>query len=283
MHPVGESMIHEGRALQFAAALFSLLTIATAHAAPGDRARFLEGASAAKLSPAELAEEPKGYLDPGALDAAAVVPPPPALGGPADQADVARLKQATANATDARWQRAVADDASVYDRFEKEFGLALDRRHLPRTIRLLNRVATDTLAVTGEVKKLHPRSRPFQRFALDRVCGEATPPKPEAAPAKATSYPSGHASVSWAAVLVLTEIAPPRAQALLARVVDFGESRVVCGLHFPSDIEAGRVLAGAVVDKLLAVPEFRRDMACAKTEVRAVLAGEKSEDLAACY
>jgi acid phosphatase (class A) len=259
------------------------LAISIASAAPGDRARYLEGASAAKLSPAELTEEPKGYLPTGALDGATIVPPPPVADSAEDKADVAQFKRTYDAASQARWQRALDDDKSLYDRFDKDFGLPLDRRHLPRLIRLLNRVEADVAAITGDAKKHFARPRPFQRFALKRVCGEATSPKPDPKPAKATSYPSGHASNAWAAVLVLDEIAPERAQPLLMRAADYGESRVVCGAHFPADIEAGRTLAGKLVDKLLTVPEFRRDMVCAKTEYRAVLAGEKSEDLAACY
>jgi acid phosphatase (class A) len=53
-------------------------------------------------------------------------------------------------------------------------------------------------------------------------------------------------------------------------------------VHFPSDVEAGRVLAGAVIDRLITVPEFRAALACAKAERRAALAGEKSEDQPAC-
>ena len=266
-----------------AAAIACSLAASIASAAPGDRARFLEGASAAKLSPAELIEEPKGYLPAGARDGATIVPPPPTADSADDKADVAQFKRANANASEARWQRAVADDKSLYDRFEKEFGLQLDRRHLPRLVRVLNRVEADVGAIVGDAKKRFARPRPFQRFALRRICGEATPPKPEPIPTKGTSYPSGHASYAWAVVLVLDEIAPERALPLLARVADYSESRVVCGVHFPTDVEAGRTLADKVVDKLLTVPEFRRDMVCAKTEYRAVVAGQKSEDLAACY
>lgn len=263
-----------------ALAAFALL-IASAYAAPGDRARLLEGAASARLSPAELADEPVGYLAPGALDLAAIMSPPPAPDSPQDAADVAALTQAM-QAAPARWARALVDDASVYDRFEKEFGLKLERRHLPRLIRLLNRVSADALAVGADAKRLYPRPRPFQRFALARVCGEAVPTKPDASPTTGTSYPSGHAALGWATVMVLIEVAPSRAQQLLPRAVDYGESRVVCGVHFPSDVEASRKLAGALVDRLLAVPEFRRDVACVKAEHRAVLAGEKSEDQPAC-
>lgn len=263
------------------AAIAGVLALCIAHAAPGDRARLLEGAAASKLSPAELADEPPGYLAPGVLDLASIVSPPPAPDSPQDQADVAALKLAT-HAAPARWARALADDASVYDRFEKEFGLTLERHRLPRLIRLLNRASADVLAAGAQAKKLYPRPRPFQRFALARVCGQAVPPKPDASPTTGTSYPSGHAALGWATVLVLIEIAPSHAQQLLLRAEDYGQSRVVCGVHFPSDVEASRKLAGALVDRLLTVPEFRRDVACAKIEHRAVLAGELSENLPAC-
>ena len=142
-------------------------------------------------------------------------------------------------------------------------------------------VAEDVLAAASEAKKRHPRPRPFQRFQLKRICGQAAP-KPEAAPTTGTSYPSGHAAVSWAAALVMMETRPSEATPLIMRAVDFGHSRVVCGVHFPSDVDAGRLVAVAVIDKLFATPEFRSDLLCAKREVQAVAAGERSEDLPAC-
>jgi acid phosphatase (class A) len=269
------------RLVSWALALCAVLLITPSQAAPGDRARLLEGAAAAKLTPAELAEEPPGYLAPGSLDLKAILSPPPQPGSAQDEADLIAVKNASLSGA-ARWTRAQADDASVYDRFDKEFGLSIDRRHLPRLVALLNRASTDILTLSGEAKKLHPRPRPFQRLALTRVCGQPSAPKPEAAPTTGTSYPSGHAALGWAAALVMIEVAPTRAQQIAMRAVDYAESRVVCGVHFPTDVEASRVLAAAAVDRLLALPEFRAAVACAKAERRAVQAGEKSENLPAC-
>ncbi len=260
----------------------TMLAVTGAATASPERVRLLEGAGAADLSPQDLAEGVEGYLPGGAIDVGALLQPPPKADSTADKADVALLRAANGHASEGRWQRAIDDDASVYDRFDRALGVPPDRRHLPRLIRVLNRVAQDVIASTGEAKKHFARPRPFQRFALTRVCGMKAPPKPEPAPTKGGSYPSGHSSISWAVALVMMEAAPNRAQALIARAVDYGHSRVVCGLHFPSDIEAGRVLGAAVVDRLLAVPEFRRDLICAKREFSAVAAGEKSEDLPAC-
>lgn len=261
-------------------AILSAFLVASAHATP-DRVRFLEGAFATSLTPEQQNELVTGYLSPGAVDTA-VVPAPPAIDSAQDKVDVAWLKGSIARASAERWAKAVADDASVYDNFSEALGATIDRKTLPRLVRLLNRVSEDALAVSSEAKKRFSRPRPFQRFALPRVCGQSTPPKPEPAPTKGTSYPSGHAVVSWAAALVMMEAAPANATPIVTRAVSYGESRVVCGVHFPSDVEAGRILGAAVVDKLFAVPEFRRDLICAKREVQGVLAGQRSEDLPAC-
>jgi acid phosphatase (class A) len=265
----------------FCTALLSAAFIAPAQAS-ADRIKLLEGAAAAAtLTPEQLNEPIKGYLAPGAVDAA-ILPAPPALDSAQDKADVAWAKGSMARADAERWKKAVDDDASVYIRFNEQMGLTIDRKTLPALVRLLNRVSEDALAASDEAKKRFSRPRPFQRFALKRICGRATPPKPETNPTKGTSYPSGHAVVSWAAALVMAEASPANAPAIIARGVDYGESRVICGVHFPTDVEAGRILAAAVVDKLFAVPEFRRDLMCAKREVQSVAVGMRSEDLPAC-
>ena len=264
----------------FLCALLAAWALPAAYASP-DRVRFLEGAGADSLTPEQLAEEVKGFLEPGAIDLSPVTAPP-AIDTAQDKADVAHVRQANGHASAERWARALLDDKSVYDRFTVQVGVPADRRHVPRFVRLLNRVAEDALAVAGEAKKKFPRARPFQRFALTRLCGQAPLAKVDPAAATGTSYPSGHAVVSWAVALVMVEASPASAQSIIARAVDYGESRVVCGLHFPSDITAGHQVAALVVDKLLASPAFVHEFQCAKRELRAVAAGEKAEDLSAC-
>ena len=73
---------------------------------------------------------------------------------------------------------------------------------------------------------------------------------PDAALAASGSYPSGHGAGGWAWALVMAELVPSRADAILQRGRDYGDSRVICGYHFPSDIEAGRVIAAAVIARL---------------------------------
>ena len=65
----------------------------------------------------------------------------------------------------------------------------------------------------------------------------------------------------------MEELVPSRADAILQRGRDYGASRVICGYHFPSDIEAGRMLAAGVIARMHADPAFRRDLDAARREL----------------
>lgn len=263
------------------AVVAAVLLASPAQASP-ERVRFLEGPSASKLTAEQLNEEFKPFLAPGAVDGRAVIGAPPAKDSAEDKDDVTLSRNANTGTNAARWKIAADDDASVYPRFEEAFGMPIDRAHLPRLVRLLNRVTADVWVVTNDTKKFYSRPRPYQRFQMKRVCGEASAPKPEASPTMGSSYPSGHASLSWAVVQVLAEIAPAKGGPLISRGIAYGDSRVICGQHFPRDVQAGQMLAAAVFTKLAEDPAFRRELACVKAELRGVLAGEKAEDMAAC-
>ncbi|MEQ1754234.1 MAG: phosphatase PAP2 family protein [Micropepsaceae bacterium] len=266
----------------FAALVTCALVAGSAIASP-DRIKLLEGPAAlAKLTPEQQKEDGRGYLTADPVAIAAAMLAAPASDSPADKADVALFQEMYRSASAERFKTAQDDDATMYGRFNDQLGLALDREHLPTLVTLLNRVAADAFAVTSEAKKRYSRPRPYQRLKLKRVCGFDRAPAPEASPTKGTSYPSGHASVSWSVALVLMEVAPASAQAIIGRAVSYGNSRVVCGLHFPADIEAGHYLGSAVVARLFESPEFVHDLKCARREFEAVAAGETSADLPAC-
>ena len=81
-------------------------------------------------------------------------------------------------------------------------------------------------------------------------------------------FPPGHASLGWAWALILAELVPQRADAILARGYEFGQSRVICGVHWQTDVDAGRMIGSAVIAKLHANPEFVEHMRAASEEVR---------------
>ena len=65
-----------------------------------------------------------------------------------------------------------------------------------------------------------------------------------------SSYPSGHAIIGWGLALALSEVMPDHQNEILKRGYDFGWSRVIVGYHYPSDVQAGRVMASCLLAKL---------------------------------
>jgi acid phosphatase (class A) len=213
--------------------------------------------------------KPVGYLPADAVDYHSVLTGPPAEGSYADRRDVATITSLQTRAGPQRWQTAVDDDAFLFPRFDEAFGAPIDREHAPLLVALLNRVIRDVAAPTFAAKAEYLRARPYQRFQLSRVCGEASPPSPDPNPMERSSYPSGHAAYGWAVARVLALAAPDRADALLALGRDYGLSREICGMHFPSDVAAGKAVSEAVVRRLMADPAFRADLAAVRAEHRA--------------
>jgi acid phosphatase (class A) len=82
-----------------------------------------------------------------------------------------------------------------------------------------------------------------------------------------SSHPSGHAAHGWGWALVLAEAYPSRAREILQRGREYGDSRVVCGFHFPSDVEVGRMVGALVVARLHADEGFRAQLVSAHEEL----------------
>jgi acid phosphatase (class A) len=206
-----------------------------------------------------------GYLDgrePGFLD---ILPPYPAFNSMQDEADITTLWK-WQHPVDSRWQLANTDEEMSYNRFSQAFGMKIGGTTTPLLVHLLDRAERDVQSVAFNAKSFYNRPRPFQRFQLAHVCGTDKPPAQEVPLKGGSSYPSGHTSFGWATVLILADVAPEHAQQLLARGQEYGESRVVCAMHYPSDIVGGQLVATAVVTRLHADPEFEQDLDCVQQE-----------------
>ena len=80
------------------------------------------------------------------------------------------------------------------------------------------------------------------------------------------SYPSGHTSRGWTTALLLAEINPANADTIFARGWMYGESRVIEGAHWQSDVDASRVGASIGYAALHTSPAFLEQLAKAKQE-----------------
>lgn len=203
-----------------------------------------------------------GLIGPGDVEGVvSTLKGPPAKGSDVDRADLERLKVLqAASASKASIDAAYGDRKETLAGFAKGTGIGLDKRGAPKTAKLIKLVATEVEAVLSDVKQRWSRERPFAVEAQLLRC----PGKPSS-----NSYPSSHAAFGAAAAVVLAELSPRNAAQLQARGVSYGESRLVCGYHYPSDVEAGRAVGAAVGKALLASPAFKRELEKARAEIGA--------------
>jgi acid phosphatase (class A) len=224
-------------------------------------------ASAQAQSPATPQMTPKadGYLRAADLDGKTILGPPPAAGSHHDRADRAHYDDTRALAGTARWTTAIQDNdlwqGGAMKRFSCAVGVDIGHKQTPATFKMLHKLELDVRTFGTPAKDFYKRQRPA--IGNDKpVCVPREPWMTTNA-----SYPSGHAMTLWAWALILTETRPDRASELLTLGREGGESRVICGVHYPSDIEAGRTLGASLVARLHADPTFMADLAVVKQEL----------------
>ena len=210
-----------------------------------------------------------GYLPPGAApDILRVLAPPPVEGDIRDTADLAVFRSTRRFEGGPRWALALRDNqlgtATLLQTFSCALDAAIEPADAPALVRLLSQAGVDAGVASASGKNTWKRKRPFEREA-GPVC---LPPADSERLARVSSdYPSGHATAGWMAGRLLAEVVPDRATEVLERARKFGESRVVCGVHHVTAVEAGFMTAESVLSALHAVPAFRSDLDAAREEV----------------
>ena len=201
------------------------------------------------------------------IDSLALVPPPPAKGTAAFEKDkAAALKEYPP----ARMAQATQDARITPDYFAGIYSLAIgkeiSRKATPAVYTLLARSIADYGLSTYAAKNHYNRTRPFIEFGL-YTCS----PYAEDHLSKDGSYPSGHTASGYGISLVLAQVAPQYKEAFIARGKDYAHSRVVCNVHYPSDLKAGMQVADAVLQKQLDNKQFQTDLKAAQDEWKALV------------
>ena len=149
----------------------------------------------------------------------------------------------------------------IAQEFSEPFGLKITEEDTPEIWKLLRDAKATCENISGFPKYYYKRKRPFVRFQEPT----ATPQfEPELR--RNFSFPSGHTILGWASALLLTEINPERADTILARGMMYGESRVIVGAHWQSDVDAGRLAAAAVYARMHTSERFLEQMRRARKE-----------------
>lgn len=199
-------------------------------------------------------------------DSLALLPKPPAVDSISFLRDKEAYEEGQSLKNTPRWVVASEDANSSADNvgepFAKALGINITEKNTPDTYRLLRNLRLDTKQGTHAAKLYYNRERPYVMFK-SATCY----PPSEKRLSKEGSYPSGHTTYGWATALILAEIMPERQNEILKRGYDFGQSRVICGYHWQSDVDAGRIIGSEVVARLHADPAFQKDLDKAKKEL----------------
>lgn len=195
-----------------------------------------------------------------------LLPPPPQPGSILFLNDQAQYQWGLMQRRTPRGDQAVTDarvdGAGVPNAFSEAFGVKISKENTPEIFKLVVNMREDAGDLATRAAKEHyMRVRPFAFY-------EKTTCNPEQQQELSTngSYPSGHTAIGWATALVLAEINVDRQNEILKRGYEMGQSRVICGYHFQSDVDAARLVASAVVARLHANEAFTTQLAKAKKE-----------------
>jgi acid phosphatase (class A) len=202
---------------------------------------------ATPITAVALAAGPRAYPPPPAADSALLAVDQAAWRAPYS---AARRAQATAD-----------DNLDPFYIFAAQMEPGFDAATRPALAKAFTAAREGIGPSIGAGKDLWKRPRPFLTDPAAPTC-LADPSKLKTSGA----YPSGHAALGYIYALMLADLAPAKHDDMLARGRDYGFSRVVCGVHWLSDVEAGRLLALDVYPKLKATKAFADMLAAAQAE-----------------
>jgi acid phosphatase (class A) len=219
-------------------------------------------AGAQQASPAKPART-SPWFDAQTIDFIALTPAPPAPGSERDLQDMKDVLLAQRTRTPSQIQQAQADDKEEdMFVFASILGPKFNAAELPRTAAFSQHLREASGVINNPLKIRFGRPRPFVTSAeVHPVCEKTS----------SNSYPSGHSMVGTLEALALTQIAPERSPEILHRLDQYAQNRVVCGVHFPSDVAASRLIASSLYGLIAASPAFQTELASARAEVRSHL------------
>lgn len=177
------------------------------------------------------------------IDWKAILPPPPTMQSPVQIGDASVVMGYQTNKDEARTKQAREDDnINPFTAYGSIIGADFNGKNYPATKALFDYTITWGGLQIHHAKQAYARNRPFQDDANIKICIDKPP--------GGSSYPSGHSALGWASANILARLYPAKSNGIYARGLEFGQSRVVCGLHYPTDVAMGRVSGEIILNKL---------------------------------
>ena len=217
----------------------------------------------AALAMPALAEGAKPFADNKEINLVSLLKPPPANDSAQTHEELGEVLTIQVTRTKEMEQRAIADAEEDVWRFADVINNPnFTKEKLPKFAAFFDRVTETEGAVVDPAKDVWKRPRPH--LYSDLV-------KPIVPLSKSGAYPSGHATVGTLMGIVLSNMLPEKRAEIMARSWEYSHNRLVGGIHFASDIEAGRIAGTVIAQTISTHDDYKQEFEAAKAELRAAL------------
>jgi membrane-associated phospholipid phosphatase len=226
--------------------------------------------SAASTAPSSVqgADARWNYVSPAAINATALLPAPVDATSPSardfEVQLTARMHEVAGPVL--RYSAEADEDDSVWQ-FSDVMGPQFTPAGCPRIAAFMQRATADANRIKNRAKDYYSRRRPPTATEAGETYADA---HLSATESEDWSYPSGHATRAALWACLLGEIDPSKAEPLLESGWFMCLSRIVRGVHFPSDITAGFILGQAIAKAIALSPDAAADLEAARAEWSAV-------------
>ena len=200
------------------------------------------------------------------VDLVAILPAAPLPNSEADKADLATLLELQHSRTQAMCDRAKADVTISLKQFFRGMGINYEPALAPAVEDVFKLAEPVQHQASSTAKDYYKRLRPYDASADLVPCISKTP--------GSFAYPSGHTVWAYSTAILLVRMLPEKRDALFARAADYARQRMIGGVHYPSDVDAGRVGGTVVADHLLANINFVRKLDAATPELKRALGSQ---------
>ncbi|TPJ39563.1 phosphatase PAP2 family protein [Mesorhizobium sp. B2-5-4] len=208
------------------------------------------------------AEDAKPFITNKDVDLTMILPPPPANDSAETKAELGEVLTMQVTRTPEMEARAIADAEENVWRFADVMGPNFNKDKLPKFSAFFDRVVETEGAVVDPAKDVWKRPRPHQLSDLV---------KPVVKLSSSGSWPSGHATVGTMMGIILADMVPERRAEIMARAAEFAHNRIVGGIHYPSDVEMGKISGSVIAAVLLNRDDFKAEYEVARAELRSDL------------
>lgn len=207
--------------------------------------------------------EPGKYLRTTDLDVTKVIPAAPADDSLATAADLETVHQVQKRRTPEMIALAGYFAEDTVFQYDAVIGPWFTAENLPRTAAFFLQIDSDRYAISSKGKQVWQRPRPPLLDARIKPCVHLP---------KSGSYPSGHSTQAFLWAGLLAEVFPEHRAALRERAELVAWSRVIGGVHYPTDITAGRMLGDRLAVEFLKRPAVRQALLEVREEMLAASA-----------